>query len=236
MNRWKEVKPTDVLSALFALVSVGLALWALIQSEHTADDQNRFERDIEERQSAPVLAAGTELRQRGKRRVVYTENARVKKRADRLLIDSNAGRVVMPVRNTGQGVATLIREYAFVVRDCVNEPDKWDLPPHRERLGFYAVRPGESEQLGYLTPQTPRQFLELARQTRKRSYTDYSRVGKEGKPFNLVVRYTDALVRKLRWTCVSYKLAKRRGDLSEWSMESQIYDDRPWGESPASGG
>jgi hypothetical protein len=216
----------DKLSTGFAGASAAVACVAILVSCQTADDQSadqkatekrqanaarqqaQFQTNIEERQSAPRLTPGVRLSDRGKMITVYPDSGgRIRKRADRLTIERNPPyRIVMPVRNVGLGVAILLQEYVSTVETCHPPPGALDRADV-ERLGFYALKAGDTDQLVYL----PRpEFAEV-----------YHAAG-EALNVNLLLRYTDVLGRKLRWTCVSYA---RSGRHESWAVAEPVYGD-----------
>jgi hypothetical protein len=217
----KEITPGELLSVGVGAIAIAVSVWTFWRQQDTTDEQAAFERDvveaqaafqteIEERQSAPLLVPGVELRDRGKRITVFTESGVVKKRADRLLIGGRPARLIIPMRNVGEGVAILLRERVKTIPDCADAEHYTAIPPRGlERLGYYVVRPGESEQLAYLAPNS-------------RVAAEY-RGARNANSLNLLVRYTDALGRKLRWTCVRYSQGKgQRG----WSVAAALYGER----------
>jgi hypothetical protein len=205
-----KVKVNEVVSAGLALVSIAVAGLALHSSQRTEDEQEEFQREIEERQSAPLLVPGVELGLRGKQITFGTESGQVTKYAHRLLTQEDPLLVVIPMRNAGEGVAILLFEFFQKVDDCITDPPRLLLERRVDLLGYYVVSPGDSEQLSYRPRdgEERRLFRELAR-----AYPD----------LRLVLRYTDIHRRKLRWTCVVYHRATPGGG---WSLRRPVYGER----------
>jgi hypothetical protein len=74
------------------------------------------------------------------------------------------------------------------------------------------VRPGESEQLFYNTRKRP---------GLKKLYRD---AALNDTTVNVLIRYTDALGKKLRWTCVIY--TRNTTDDKLWSLSESVYGER----------
>lgn len=228
-------KPTDVLSVLMALLSVAIAGIALHKADQVAAQQ--------EEASAPVLAPDTPPGDRGKRRWVTTEFARVKKRLDRTYLDRAAltqshgkkfhvGRLVMPVTNGGAGIALTVGR-PVLVQDCNTEPQH--LPASTVgALGTYSVPSGGADQLGYLQrPSDPSGHVTINGKSYWWSF-DYRHFGEIGGSnlgsANLVLWYTDGARRLLRWTCINYSIdgANTRGPQTEWAVQAHEYGTRPF--------
>jgi hypothetical protein len=181
----------------------------------TNREQDRFQRAIEERQSAPLLVPGIEPDQRGKEITLYPEIGEpFRKVADRLVIDEKYGgtRIVIPMWNAGLGVAILMGSVS-VMPDCTKSLAGMASPGHllgRKDVGYYVVPSGESEQLKYFQPR----FTSLGKQYRKAA---------DAMTVNMLVRYTDLLRRRLRWTCVTYTRADTHSD---WSLAQSSYGAR----------
>ncbi len=141
--------------------AVVLGLFALGVSGFTFLRQDSLQRDIEERQFAPLLVPGVEQEARGDNTIdVWVGFRHMRKRADALQLQDKPLRMVMPVRNAGEGVAILLQQRARPVKDCDDERLKReaeDFPDDNvQRLHYYVVRPGESEQLFYNTRKRPK--------------------------------------------------------------------------------
>ena len=214
-EKWKDFSAPQLLSVGIGVFAIAVSVWTFERQQNAGDKQAAFERgvveaqaqfqaEIEERQSAPLLVPGVEINDRGKYITVFTESGPVGKRADRLLIVEDPGRLIIPMRNVGEGVAILLRERVKAIPSCADAPSYTVIPPRGlERLGHYVVRPGESEQLSYLS-------------------TEYGRLV-DLTDLSLLVRYTDAIGRKLRWTCVHYSRGTgQRG----WSVAEPVYGER----------
>ena len=124
---WAGTKPTDLLSVIVALISVGLAGsgWALYRTNQVSQQQAEA--------SAPVLAAGTLLKERGQKMTVVTDFATTVKRADRMFLDRQAGRLIIPLLNGGSGIAMTIG-LPLLVADCSREPSMLRSPAVGFRL------------------------------------------------------------------------------------------------------
>jgi hypothetical protein len=86
----------------------------------------------------------------------------------------------------------------------------------KSRLHYYGICAGESEQLFYNTANKPR-LDEL-----------YRRLVEGETTARLVLRYTDTLSRKLRWTCITYTRGSRDGEI--WSVSEARYGDGEFAE------
>ena len=171
--------------------------------------------------SAPLLVPGVEPRSReGRKQFQIVGSYRVvNKLANFLQIYWNPRKpkrepyIVVPVRNAGEAVAILLDEEARFVRDCESVGGRRLNRQGVERLGFYVVRPGESEQL-YYAPRgddastVAREFMEAS----------------DALEVNLLVRYTDQLGLKIRWTCIGY--TRRTEDDDRWSVAKPVYGER----------
>ena len=197
--------------------AVVLGLFALGVSGFTFLRQDSLQRDIEERQFAPLLVPGVEQEARGDNTIdVWVGFRHMRKRADALQLQDKPLRMVMPVRNAGEGVAILLQQRARPVKDCDDERLKReaeDFPDDNvQRLHYYVVRPGESEQLFYNTRKRPK----LAKLYRDAALNETT--------VNVLIRYTDALGKKLRWTCVIYTRGTTEDKL--WSLSESVYGER----------
>jgi len=230
----RGTKPTDVLSVVMALLSVVVAALALHKADQVAQQQ--------EEASAPVLAPGTPLSDRGKRVWVNTEYAKVSKRLDRMFLDRSApalgangrmihvGRIVLPLRNGGVGVALTVGR-PVLVQDCDRQPRY--LPATAVGLlGTYLLPTNGSDQLGYLQRPTDKGGSINLDGTSYWYSFDYRHFGEIGatRPTNLVIWYTDGARRLLRWTCISYSYdpANSHGQQTEWAVAAQEYGTRPF--------
>ncbi len=93
-------------SLLVAAVALLFSTVTYFEQAELESRQRAIAREIDERQSAPVLVGGVERRLRGHRiRVVPETGAAFHKLAERLLWD--ADKLVVPVRNVGAGTAVL---------------------------------------------------------------------------------------------------------------------------------
>lgn len=196
-------------SAAFAGVALKCSADANSRQEKAADRQAQFERDVEERQSAPLLVPGVEPNER-RRTITYP----LIKEAGRLMISKENGppRMVIPMRNVGAGAAIGFLEYAHVLSNCKQAPALLEPPQGGLRgLGYYVVRPGESEQLYYIAP---RRLPQLRSEYRRAAGS---------LDVNVLVRYTDFRGRRLRWTCVRYTRERSAG---AWLVASVAYGDR----------
>ena len=175
---WSGTKPTDALSVIISLISVGLAGWALRESQLTSDSQTEFQKRSEE-QSAPVLAPGTPPQTRGKTIRVSTEYATVEKRADRFFLDRAERRIVIPLRNGGAGIALTVG-VPLLVDNC-SQPN---VLPQRTvgLLGTYLISSGGSDQLGFLQPKSLRPgSVQVGNRSLRYSW-DYENFGKRSAP------------------------------------------------------
>jgi len=213
---WRGTKPTDVLSVVMALLSVAIAFWALYKANQVSQQQAEA--------TAPVLAPGTPLKERGQEMTVWTDYAKVPKRADRLFLDPGAGRLIIPLSNGGSGIGMTIGR-PVLVADCGREPSM--LPPSAVAppLGSYVLPSGASDQLGFLPP-TGSLATHYVNSRLWYSF-DYKLFGstRHLKPQSVLLWYTDGAQRKLRWTCVTYvPLPDRYG--SEWAPLAAQYGTR----------
>jgi hypothetical protein len=208
-------------SALLGFGSVVIAVVSLSQSSTTARDQQDLQAEVEERQSAPLLVPGVEQEMRLKRRrfQIVGSHRQVVKLANFLRIYWDPGApelepyIVVPMRNAGEAVAIVLDEEARLVRDCDNARRRRLGRSGVERLGFYVIRPGESEQLYY----APRGSDAVRVAEEYRAASDEEEV-------SVLVRYTDQLGLKIRWTCVTYT---RDGSNDEyWSVSKPVYGER----------
>jgi hypothetical protein len=221
-----------------------------------AADQAAFQQRTEIEQSAPLLLP---LRPSNQPTTVITGDGSVTKRADRLFVDATNLRVVVPVRNVGSGVA-LIVGFPVRVDNCNSEPglmkktEEWG-------LGTYAVPSGETAQLPFLEqPYYPDVYrfqyknhssfdwlygqfgrkMKIAGRPKKGTTTNDGAMINGRPAGSLSIYYTDAAHYRLRWTCVTYRLAgpglpqgKRkpqnlngRPDPSEWEVYTQVFGER----------
>lgn len=218
---WAGTKPMDIITGLVSLLSIGIALVAFVKADEASNQQAEA--------AAPVLAPGTPPSERGKHILVTTEYAEVRKRADRLFLDRSTGRLVIPIRNGGIGIAMAIG-LPVIVADCREEPailpDTTVLPP----LGTYVVPSGNADQLAYIEPKGRAGGAVPGRPKLWFSF-DYRRFGKitpaVSDRASLLLWYTDGAQRKLRWTCVSYLPAghNSRGQ-TEWGVYDQYFGTR----------
>jgi hypothetical protein len=217
LTRSDNKKPVDRIIASAGAVVASIALY---QSCSISSQQKNLERQVEERQAAPLLVPGVQQPDRLGRRTFQIANSykRVEKLSNFLMIREPQQRerepfIVVPVRNVGTGVAILLNEEVRVVDNCKTKSRRQLDPDLKERLGYYVVRPGESEQLYY----APRgdDAVEVTEEYEKANTA--TRV-------TLLIRYTDQLLRRLRWTCVTYTRGGRRDP--RWSIEKPVYGDR----------
>lgn len=220
----RSLKASDwiaIVSAVVAIVSVAVAFAAQRESSSTAEDQQALQRQIEERASAPLLVPGVEPEQRlGRKRFQIAGSYKeVVKLANFLHISWDPRNpeaepyIVVPVRNVGEAVAIVLDEEARVVSDCQTVKGRRLNRRGVERLGFYVVRPGESEQL-YFAPRGDDASAVAA------EYKKASRA----LEVSLLVRYTDQLGRKIRWTCIGYTRGFKRD--RRWSVAKPVYGER----------
>ena len=201
-DRSGRPKPTEWMA-------LGVAFGALVISGVAFVLQARSDTRAEERASAPLLVPGVEQDARGEMVDVYVGYRHITKRADLLMLETDPVRVVMPMRNAGEGGAILLPDRARPVASC----DAADGLPRadKSRLHYYAIRAGESEQLFYNASNKPR-LTEL-----------YRRLVKGKTTARVVLRYTDTLSRRLRWTCVTYTRGSPDGKI--WSVSEARYGD-----------
>jgi hypothetical protein len=208
------------LVAFATAISSAAAIFAYVQAGNADKDADRaskaqqaFAAEVEERESAPVLAPDVEPSLQGDSVTVATAYGTIEKqRAERLFVSKTGQpQIIMPVRNVGSGLAIIPVTVAFP-RACPSQPT--GEPPVLESrvtkyLGPYNVPPGESRQLAFapLRGESSRPYLAARTATR----------------LSLMVLYTDLLGRRLRWTCVDYT-RPTRGD--SWSVEYPYYGDR----------
>jgi hypothetical protein len=226
---WKRIRSLGKrigftgLSALAAVTAIGVSIWVWWDQDRDDKDQNeaqeeanrkqgeleqeladaraRFDRAVEERQSAPLL-------------ITY----RREQVPDALVTGSSPPEIRVRVRNVGEGVAALTREYATLVADCGRTPGLLGDPlSGLERASYYVVRPGESQSLVYHPRPAEEDHRNLVKQYRWASGATH---------LNVLLRYTDLLGRRLRWTCLSFS---RRENDDPWSYAAAFYDDRPLG-------
>jgi hypothetical protein len=194
----------DAAALLVACGALGWSAFTWIQQNQVEDRQARFQRDVEERQSAPLLVPGVAPGERGRRITVP-----IKKRAGELKISAKPPRIVMPMRNVGEGVAVLFLEYALPVSACPHPGASLPRPRYAPKgTTYYVIEPGQSEQLSYLAP--PR-LPGLIHAYRNASTSRHVR---------LLLRYSDFLGHRVRWTCASYARDNRR---HSWSVVIVVY-------------
>lgn len=227
-SRWRDAAWLPRISATATVVSVLGALVALGLSITTADEQRSFETRLEEEQFAALLTPGTPREQRGTRLVVHSDWARIAKRADRLFVER--GRIVVPVRNAGPGIALTVGR-PLVVRDC-DDVQPTRLPARLlAPIGSYVIPRGEADQLAFkhrdVVPHRPplddvRWFSPYFQ-----TFASNVRLG------SILLLYTDSERRRLRWTCVLYgRAAELRAGApfparSAWAVVAQTYDEAP---------
>jgi hypothetical protein len=208
-------------SVVVALGSLAFAVVAQRESSSTSKDQQELQRQVEERASAPLLIPGVEPEQRlGKRRFQIAGSYKeVVKLANFLRIywdprkPSAEPYIVVPVRNVGEAIAIVLDEEARVVRDCQTVRGRRLNRRGVERLGFYVVRPGESEQL-YFAPRGDDASVVAA---------EYKQAS-DALEVNVLVRYTDQLGQKIRWTCIGYTRGSEHDP--RWSVAKPVYEER----------
>ena len=230
--KWLGRHP-DVINAAASAATVVVAVSALFvalaadrQASRTADAQRAFQKQVEERQSAPVLAPGVEPELTAKRVTVASGWGTVaNRRAERLMFvsgDEETGapaRVVMPMRNVGEGVAVVPGQVVLTETSCQDRQFRAQERGSRVRiekptafkvygtryLGPYNIPPGESQQLAFeLDATDPESYLWKGDQ----------------RLVSLRIAYTDLLGRRLRSTCVDY----RRGRRGSWSVFYPFYN------------
>jgi hypothetical protein len=209
----------SVLGVALGTASLVLGLIGLARSEDNAERtstiearQRAFAREVEERQSAPVLAPDIEPAAMGRTISVATNYGTRTKRAERMNVFHENGvfQIIMPMRNVGNGVAVVPFTVTFA-RTCPAKPAASERLARTQirYLGTYNVPPGESRQLAFAANDQDRLLYSRA--------TTATRL-------NLMVIYTDLLGHRVRWTCVTYK-RPRHG--SAWSVEYPYYGERP---------
>jgi hypothetical protein len=203
----EERKETrDRLSLGLASLGAVLAIISYVTSCSTSKSQDQFQRDVEERASAPVLAAGV-AKDRADTVDVRTTIGTVSKKAQLPAIPGQPdnARLIVPVWNIGLGVGVVRSVRAFPscrkAREAINKaPLK-----QADRVGYYNVPAGGSEQLVY--PMAKSDFLRVQRTNE----------------LTVMVRYTDPLIRRDRWTCMEWL---RRKASNPWQLANQNYHDR----------
>jgi hypothetical protein len=201
------VNVKDPVTVVLAVGSLAVSGTAFFNTESNTDRQQEFQQQIEERQSAPRLAPGVELSQRGKEITVFADSGgTIDKRAERLLVERRPPyRIVMPMRNIGLGVAIMLqREFPTPVSKCPDPSAR--LSGDLEALGYYNIPAGQSDQL-------------IFRPYTKRRISEY-RAASQALKLNLLLKYTDVLQRQLRWSCVRYT---RPSPTEAWSIEEPFY-------------
>ena len=216
----RGTKPTDLLLVLTAAVSIVVSVIALQRSDQVAA--------LQQAESSPVLAPGTDLADRGRVMTIATETTTVRKRADWLFIDRRAGRLVIPLRNGGNGIAMIVGR-PVLVENCTLEPQRLPLST-TGALGTYIIPSGGSDQLAWLARKS-----DVAGTVRVGNesfwysfdYAHFGRIGnsKSGPP-SLVVWYTDGAQAKLRWSCMTFFRASGNNRMSEWAVEGVVYGAR----------
>jgi hypothetical protein len=221
LRRFEAKDWIAIASVVVAIVSLGFAIAAQRKASSTADEQQQLQRQIKERASAPLLVPGVEQRVRlgTERFQIAGSYKEVVKLANFLSIYWNPRKptaepyLVLPVRNVGEAVAIVLDEEARVVRDCDTVSGRRLNGRGVERLGFYVVRPGESEQLYYAPRGDDASVV-------AHEYKDAS----DALEVSALVRYTDQLGQKIRWTCTTYT----RGSANDprWSVAKPVYGER----------
>lgn len=222
----RGAKPTDLLLVLTAAVSIVVSVVALQRSDQVAARQ--------EAEASPVLAPGTLLADRGRVMTIATETATVRKRADWLFIDNHVGRIVVPLRNGGNGIAMIIGR-PVLVENCATEPQHLPLAT-TGALGTYILQSGDSDQLAWLERKSDAAgAVHVGKDSFWYSF-DYAHFGSignsNGGAASLVVWYTDGAQIKLRWTCMTFFQTSERRDTSEWAVEGVVYGARRAALSP----
>jgi hypothetical protein len=229
---WRPTKPSDAFGLVFTALSVVISVLAFMKATQTAEDQQDTQHrqaTFEREQSAPVLAPGTPLQQRGQTIKVFTDYREVRKRADRLLLNRQLGHFVVPMRNGGAGIALTVG-LPLLVQDCLLEPVVLPSEKTVGLLGTYLIPSGGSDQLAYFQPKGPKyQTGSVDVGGTKLWYSwDYANFGRKPKPAsrNLLLWYTDGARRRLRWTCTTYQPAKATEDGQQYAVSSQIYGSK----------
>jgi hypothetical protein len=188
-----------------AVVGAGLGIAGFVRACSTERNQRDFQDQVEERSSAPVLAAGVEPAKRLGEARVRTQLGVIRKPAQSPVIRRRGGvvRLIVPVWNVGGGLAVVRK--AVPLQDCeAARAKEVDKPLQKlRRLGYYNVAAGTSEQLVY----------PITADAADRATTSLF----------VLVRYTDPLVRRDRWTCIEWA---RGGPSRDWNLVTQNYNDR----------
>ena len=200
-----------VVSVLSLAATFGVGFFQIrLQGDQKdiSEEQGRLASIVEERQSAPVLAAGVPSVDRGVEIKISTRAGRKKKYAHRPdivpAVDNDGKEVwdlVVPVWNVGEGLAAVrsikaLPDCGAAVKDYMAEP----LPTRVKsgRLGTFNVPAGGTDQLVWpMLPEDAKRDL-----AREELY--------------VIVRYTDLLVRRDRWTCMAWKGKKY------WTYDTQV--------------
>lgn len=198
------------------------------QRKMDAKKQARFERQVEERQSAPLLAPGVEPSMKTRRGVaIASSSGDFAKPVAADLLWGDGTQLVVPVRNVGAGLASLNGSQPVFLRNCGKEPRSLDPRRKPSRGGYYNIPPGESFQLLYhLRPKPERQSdqsakeYQQARKSWERRDGHYRTVAKQGGIEHLLISYTDLLGRRWRWSCFDYTRPNGR---VRWSLRSATY-------------
>jgi len=222
----RGTKPTDLLLVLTAAVSIVVSVTALQRSDQVAS--------LQEAESSPVLAPGTALTERGKAVTVATNTATVRKRADWLFMDNRVGRIVVPLRNGGNGIAMIVGR-PVLVENCTVEPQHLPLSTTGS-LGTYIIQSGDSDQLAWLERKGDSAgTVHVGNESFWYSF-DYAHFGSidnsNGGNASLVVWCTDGAQIKLRWTCMTFLRASQSKGTSEWASEGVVYGARRAALSP----
>jgi hypothetical protein len=201
-----------------AVVGAIVAVISFAWSCETAQDQGDFQDAVEERSSAPVLAAGVEPQNRLGEISVKTAlgTAPKPRQVPEIRQRHRIARLIVPVWNIGLGVA-VIRGHPLL-GDCraAERKIRQSSPPKR-RAGYYNVPSGKSEQLVF--PVSQHDVTEISTLRRRGDDSVYL--------LTVTLRYTDPLVRRDRWTCISWI---RSSPDNSWTLSTQDYDDREFPE------
>ena len=137
---------------------------------------------------------------------------------------------MIPLRNGGAGIALTVG-LPLLVEDCLKEPAA--LPEGVVgRLGTYTLPSGTADQLAYFQPRGAQyEGGSVEVDGSKRWYGwDYAEFGSSPKPRarKVLVWYTDGARRKLRWTCTTYRLARKTHYGEEYRVHAQRYGSRDY--------
>jgi hypothetical protein len=210
------------------LIAIILTAFSAYIAFHSLTEARSVSREQAE-SSEPILVPGTPLSERGRTIGVATDFAFVRKRADRLYLSRRSGRLVIPLRNGGSGIALTIG-LPVVVQTCSDEPRALsETAALGQTLGSYVIPSGESDQLGYVPGKDAHVHGTVTVNGKARWYTfGYQDLGKG--TFNigrLLLWYTDAALRTLRWTCITYQdvPAESRGLTTAWALTAQVFGE-----------